>query len=182
MPATVAQLYAEPPSGGRKKLGRRLVGFARTRELAPGHSQWPSIELGLPHGLSTWNSTKHREQVSPGTWRLILARSAAQPTAGVSVKLMGRIARRMERVTLASPTLRLSTGAHLNLRGTNPWLPGSNHMPEGPWRDREHVELETLNYVDWFNNDRPHESIDDVTPRQAEEVHYAARNRLRPTG
>jgi len=51
-----------------------------------------------------------------------------------------------------------------------------------PWRDREHVELETLNYVDWFNNDRPHESIDDVTPRQAEEVHYAARNRLRPTG
>ena len=54
--------------------------------------------------------------------------------------------------------------------------------PEGPWRDREHVELETLNYVDWFNNDRPHESIDDLTPRQVEEIHYAARNRLRPTG
>ena len=54
--------------------------------------------------------------------------------------------------------------------------------PEGPWHDREHVELETLNYVDWFNNDRPHESIDDLTPRQAEEIHYAARNRLRPTG
>ncbi len=54
--------------------------------------------------------------------------------------------------------------------------------PEGPWRDHEHVELETLNYVDWFNNDRPHESIDDLTPRQAEEIHYAARNRLDPTG
>jgi putative transposase len=54
--------------------------------------------------------------------------------------------------------------------------------PESPWRDREHVELDTLHYVDWFNNDRPHESIDDLTPHQAEHTHYAARNRLRPTG
>ena len=54
--------------------------------------------------------------------------------------------------------------------------------PEGPWRGLEHVELETLNWVDWFNNERPHESIDDLTPVQAEEVHYAARNRLTPTG
>jgi len=54
--------------------------------------------------------------------------------------------------------------------------------PEGPWRDRDHVELETLNYVDWFNNDRPHESVDDLTPVQVEEIHYAERNRLAPTG
>ena len=54
--------------------------------------------------------------------------------------------------------------------------------PEGPWRGVEHVELETMAWVDWFNTERPHESIDDLTPIQAEEVHYAARNRLRPTG
>jgi len=54
--------------------------------------------------------------------------------------------------------------------------------PDGPWRDVEHVELETLEWVDWFNTERPHESIDDLTPVQAEEVHYAARNRLDPTG
>jgi putative transposase len=54
--------------------------------------------------------------------------------------------------------------------------------PEGPWRDVEHVELETLNWVHWFNNERPHESVDDLTPVRVEEVHYAARNRLRPTG
>jgi putative transposase len=54
--------------------------------------------------------------------------------------------------------------------------------PEGPWRSAEHVELETLTWVDWFNTERPHESIDDLTPLQAEEVHYAARNRLLPTG
>jgi putative transposase len=54
--------------------------------------------------------------------------------------------------------------------------------PEGPRRDVEHVEHGTLNWVDWFNHERPHESIDDLTPVQAEEVHYAARNRLVPIG
>jgi putative transposase len=54
--------------------------------------------------------------------------------------------------------------------------------PEGPWRDVEHVELETLNWVDWFNNERIHESIDDMTPQDVEDFHYAAKNRLRPTG
>ena len=54
--------------------------------------------------------------------------------------------------------------------------------PLGPWRDVEHVEIETLNWVDWFNTERTHESIDDLTPLQAEELHYAARNRLVPTG
>lgn len=54
--------------------------------------------------------------------------------------------------------------------------------PEGPWRGVEHVELETLNWVDFFNNERPHEALDDLTPIAAEELHYAVRNRLEPTG
>jgi putative transposase len=54
--------------------------------------------------------------------------------------------------------------------------------PEGPWRGVEHVELETLNWVDWFNNERPHEALADLTPMTAEELHYAARNKLTPTG
>ncbi len=54
--------------------------------------------------------------------------------------------------------------------------------PEGPWRGVEHVEIETLNWVDWFNHERPHESSDDLTPVRAEEFHYAARNALTPTG
>jgi len=54
--------------------------------------------------------------------------------------------------------------------------------PYGPWRDVDHVEIETLEWVDWFNTERPHESIDDLTPLEAEQAHYAARNRLVPTG
>jgi hypothetical protein len=40
--------------------------------------------------------------------------------------------------------------------------------PEGPWRDVEHVELETLRRVHWFNHERPHESVDDLTPIEVE--------------
>ena len=54
--------------------------------------------------------------------------------------------------------------------------------PEGPWRDVEHVEIETLHWIDWFNHERTHESIDDLTPVEVEAAHYAARNRLVPTG
>ncbi len=46
--------------------------------------------------------------------------------------------------------------------------------PCRPRRDVEHVELATMEWVDWFNTERLHESIDDLTPIQAEEVHYAA--------
>lgn len=54
--------------------------------------------------------------------------------------------------------------------------------PDGPWRTVEHVEIDTLHWVHWYNHERIHESIDDLTPTQAEAVHYAARNSLRPTG
>jgi putative transposase len=54
--------------------------------------------------------------------------------------------------------------------------------PDGPWRDVEHVEIATLNWVHWFNHQRTHESVDDLTPAEVETTHYAARNRLVPTG
>ncbi len=50
--------------------------------------------------------------------------------------------------------------------------------PDGPWRDHEHVEIQTLDWVFWFNNDRPHESIDDLTPVQVEQIHYTHRTGL----
>jgi putative transposase len=53
---------------------------------------------------------------------------------------------------------------------------------EGPWRDVEHVEIATLHWVHWFNHERTHESVDDLTPAETEQAYYAARNRLLPTG
>ena len=42
----------------------------------------------------------------------------------------------------------------------------------GPWRNVEHVEWDTLNYVDWFNNRRLHGEIGDVPPREFEARYY----------
>jgi putative transposase len=48
----------------------------------------------------------------------------------------------------------------------------------GPWRNLEHVEIATLEWVDWYNHQRPHGSIDDYTPIAAEQFHYDHRTAL----
>ena len=45
----------------------------------------------------------------------------------------------------------------------------------GPWKNREHVELETLRWVDWFNNRRLMSPLGYVPPAEFEEVYYAAK-------
>jgi putative transposase len=52
----------------------------------------------------------------------------------------------------------------------------------GPWRDRDHVEIATLDWVNWFNTERPHESIDDLTPVQVEDLHHRYRAGLAEAG
>lgn len=47
----------------------------------------------------------------------------------------------------------------------------------GPWRNAEHVELETLAWVEWFNNRRLHSELGDIPPAEFEHDHYA---RTRP--
>ena len=45
------------------------------------------------------------------------------------------------------------------------------HM-KGPWRGVDHVEFETLDWVDWFNNRRLLEPIGDIPPREFEDLYY----------
>lgn len=42
----------------------------------------------------------------------------------------------------------------------------------GPWRNVDHVEIETLGWVDWFDTERPHDYLNDLTPAAAEDLHY----------
>lgn len=53
---------------------------------------------------------------------------------------------------------------------------------QGPWRNREHVEIATLTWVDWYNTARPHGSIDDFTPVAIEDLHYAHKTALTEVG
>ena len=51
-----------------------------------------------------------------------------------------------------------------------------------PWRDAPHVEVGALEWVDFFNRERPHEYLDDLGPGRAEQLHYAHRNALPKAG
>lgn len=46
----------------------------------------------------------------------------------------------------------------------------------GPWRDLDHVELETLDWVTWFNRDRILDPIGDVPPAEFEMAYYEAQD------
>ncbi|WP_170931332.1 hypothetical protein [Aeromicrobium sp. PE09-221] len=56
-------------------------------------------------------------------------------------------------------------------------IPPSAPGPRGRARRARNPEL-----VDWFDSERTHKAIDDLTPVQAKRVHYTARNRLTRTG
>ena len=43
----------------------------------------------------------------------------------------------------------------------------------GPWRTVEQVELSTLEWVWWWNNQHLHSELDYRTPIEAEQAHYA---------
>ncbi len=42
----------------------------------------------------------------------------------------------------------------------------------GPWRNLEHVEFATLEWVDWFNNRRLLEPIGNIPPVEFEQLHH----------
>jgi len=44
------------------------------------------------------------------------------------------------------------------------------------WRTRSQLELAVIEYIAWFNDERPHEALDDRPPRELEEL-YAVKGR-----
>ncbi len=49
--------------------------------------------------------------------------------------------------------------------------------PEGPWKGLDDVEAATLDWTHWFNTERTHGSIDDLTPVEAEAAYYSHHQR-----
>ena len=45
--------------------------------------------------------------------------------------------------------------------------------PRGPWRGADDVELATLAWVHWWNEQRLHSAIGDIPPAEFEAAHYA---------
>ena len=49
---------------------------------------------------------------------------------------------------------------------------GQERGDRGPWRNVEHVEFATLDWVDWFNNRRLLEPIGHIPPVEFEQLYY----------
>ena len=52
----------------------------------------------------------------------------------------------------------------------------------GPWRDAADVEDAACEWVHFFNTERPHEYLADLTPAEAEQLHHDYRLRLAEAG
>lgn len=48
--------------------------------------------------------------------------------------------------------------------------------PQGPWRTPEQVEIATLEWIDWWNHRRLHESLGYTPPAEKEELYYASKD------
>ena len=42
----------------------------------------------------------------------------------------------------------------------------------GPWRGLDDLEIATCGWVSWFNDQRVHGELDDLTPAEIEQAHY----------
>jgi hypothetical protein len=52
----------------------------------------------------------------------------------------------------------------------------------GPWRTLDHVEIASLEWVDWFNNQRLHTELGDIPPAEHETNHYRQKARVDDAG
>lgn len=66
-------------------------------------------------------------------------------------------------------------------RGVRPDRSRSRWLLESPWRTIEQVELATLEWVWWWNNQRLHAELGYRTPAEAEAAHYAGHESPEPT-
>jgi putative transposase len=52
--------------------------------------------------------------------------------------------------------------------------------PRGPWRTADHVEIATLEWVDWFNHRRLYQHCGDVPPAELEAAYYRQHRTQQP--
>lgn len=72
----VVQVYVSAPGKDMDKPSRELKGFVKTRNLQPGESQ--TVSVNIPYeSLASFNENKSCWQVEEGTYKILVARNAA---------------------------------------------------------------------------------------------------------
>ncbi|KAJ7273446.1 glycoside hydrolase family 3 protein [Mycena haematopus] len=71
----VAQLYISYPDIGITTPAYQLKGFAKAKDVAPGHSRNLNLDLDK-YALAFWDSTKNQWVISPGTYAIHIGASS----------------------------------------------------------------------------------------------------------
>jgi beta-glucosidase len=134
--ATVAQLYAAAqftPTGATLPA-KQLVGFRKTRVLAPGQSQHITLEVRAAD-LAVWDAAASKSVIQDGTYAFQVAASSSDVRASANVTISGALAPRVQTVTVQPDQSTLQVGQSVDLTGKNPWIAddttGVGSQPQG---------------------------------------------------
>ena len=100
---------------------RKLVGFRRTKELAPGETRRITIRIPLSEELRLWSHAGKRQIVHRGVWRSAARRASGDPVKTLRVRIAGSIPRTVKTVTLLPEQLTIGVGQTIDLRGRDRW-------------------------------------------------------------
>ncbi|MFJ4621542.1 glycoside hydrolase family 3 C-terminal domain-containing protein [Streptomyces sp. NPDC088812] len=134
--ATVAQLYARTGFGvdGRELPDKRLVGFVKTRVLAPGRSQRVTFRVNAAD-LAFWDGEQARQVLYNGTYRFEAGPDSATVSGSVRIGVHGRLSDRVRHVTVQPETVALSAGDTMDLTARNRWLKDDTDPDRQPGRN-----------------------------------------------
>ena len=164
--ATVAQLYAAPQFSvpSVELPNKRLVGFQKTRVLAPGRSQ--HISLTVPtNSLSRWDQNSLKQVVDTGSYRFQVATDADHVVGSGTAQIAGTITPRVQHVTVQPAQITFKPGDKLDLAGKNPWIADDTN----PALEEPHADADDI--IEAVNNDQ---SFVDL---KTAKVKYASSNR-----
>ena len=156
--ATVAQLYVSTPFTvpGTELPAKRLEGFQRTKDLAPGQSQ--QITLTVPvANLSFWDEQQLKEVVYDGPYRFGVGPDSADIVAAPRVQVTGAITPHVRYVTVQPDRVIFQRGQTLNLTGKNRWIASDTD----PAMEQRHAAADDI--VEAVSNDQSFMNLSHAT-------------------
>jgi beta-glucosidase len=155
--ATVAQLYAAAQFTvpGMELPGKQLVGFQRTRVLAPGHSQRITLKASATQ-LEEWDENALKQVVYDGPYQFQVSSDASAVQGARTVDITGAITPKVQYVTVQPDQVIFTPGQVLNLTGNNPWLADDTDL------SLQQPHASATNVVEAVNNDESFVNLADT--------------------
>ncbi|WP_255949914.1 glycoside hydrolase family 3 C-terminal domain-containing protein [Streptomyces odontomachi] len=134
--ATVAQLYGATgfTVDGRELPKKRLVGFQKTRVLAPGATQHITLTVKASD-LAFWDGKAARQVVYNGTYRFQVGPDSATTAGSAAVDVQGTLPRHVQYVTVQPESVAYQAGDTIDLTARNRWIKDDTDPTRQPGRN-----------------------------------------------